>query len=165
MASGESAFRAGTEIIIGGLLIVYSMWWVYFDRPVHDLLTSLRKAIVWGYGHYCVFAAAAAVGAGLAVAVDQATHHAKIGAVGAGAAVAIPVAVYLLCLWVLHYRPEYRRTRLLGPLAAALVLLTPLTGHAVLLTGSVLATLVAIKFVMLRSQPSGPSPPRGLAPP
>ena len=85
------------------------MWWVYFDRPVHDLLTSLRKAIVWGYGHYLVFAAAAAVGAGLAVNVDQATHHAKVSAVGAGAAVAIPVAVYLLCLWVLHDRPEYRR--------------------------------------------------------
>ena len=104
---GRSACRAG-PIIIGGLLIVYSMWWIYFDRPVHDLLTSLRKAIIWGYGHYLVFAAAAAVGAGLAVAVDQATHHAKVSAVAAGAAVAIPVAVYLLCLWFLHDRPEYR---------------------------------------------------------
>ena len=55
------------------------MWWIYFDRPVHDLLASLRTAIVWGYGHYVVFAAAAAVGAGLAVAVDQAAHHTKIG--------------------------------------------------------------------------------------
>ena len=42
------------------------MWWVYFDRPVHDLLTSVRKAFVWGYGHYFIFASAAAVGAGLA---------------------------------------------------------------------------------------------------
>ena len=79
----RSAF-ALTEIIIGGLLIVYSMWWVYFDRPVHDLLTSLRKAIVWGYGHYAIFAAAAAVGAGLAVAVDQATHHATVSAAAPG---------------------------------------------------------------------------------
>ena len=70
LASGE-ALSALVPLIVGGLLIVYSMWWVYFDRPVHDLLTSLRKAIVWGYGHYLVFAAAAAVGAGLAVSVDQ----------------------------------------------------------------------------------------------
>ena len=107
---GRSALCELLPIIVGGLLIVFSMWWMYFDRPVHDLLTSLRKAIVWGYGHYFVFASAAAVGAGLAVNVDQATHHAKIGAVGAGAAVAIPVAIFLICLWVLHDRPEYRQT-------------------------------------------------------
>src|SRR5688572_10131224 len=110
LAAGETV-SALAPLIIGGLLIVYSMWWVYFDRPVHDLLTSFRKAFVWGYGHYFVFGAAAAVGAGLAVAVDAATQTAKIGPVGAGVAVAIPVATYLLCLWVLHDRPEYRRTR------------------------------------------------------
>ena len=107
LASGE-ALSGLLPLIAGGLLIVFSMWWVYFDRPVHDLLTGFRKALIWGYGHYVIFAAAAAVGAGLAVGVDHATHHAKIGDVAAGAAVAIPVAVYLLCLWVLHDRPEYR---------------------------------------------------------
>ncbi len=159
LASGEK-LSALTELIIGGLLIVCSMWWVYFDRPVHDLLTSLRKAIVWGYGHYLVFAAAGAVGAGLAVGVDQATHHAKVSAVGAGAAVAMPVASYLLCLWVLHFRPAYRQTRLLGPMAAALVLLTPLTGHAVLLTGVILTVLVAVKVVTLRRRVALPHSPR-----
>ena len=154
LAAGEK-LSVLTELMVGGLLIVCSMWWMYFDRPVHDLLTGLRKAIVWGYGHYLVFAAAAAVGAGLAVGVDHATQHAKVNAVGAGAAVAIPVAVYLLCLWVLHYRPEHRRTRLAGPLAAALVLLTPFTGHAVLLTGATLVALVATKQVIL------PRPHRG----
>ncbi len=151
LASGE-ALAALAPIIVGGLLIVYAMWWIYFDRPVHDLLTSLRRGIIWGYGHYLVFAAAAAEGAGLAVAVDQATNHAKISAVAAGTAVAIPVAVYLLCLWFLHDRPEYRRSRLLGPLAAVLVLLTPFTGHAVPLTGAILASLVGIKLVMRRDE-------------
>ena len=117
LASGE-ALAALAPTIVGGLLIVFSMWWVYFDRPVHDLLTSLPKAIVWGYGHYLVFAAAAAVGAGLAVAVDLVTHRAHVGPVTAGAAVAVPVAIYLLCLWVLHHRPDYRRTRALGPVTA-----------------------------------------------
>ena len=148
VVSGE-AHASLTPIIVGGLLTVFAMWWIYFDRPVHDLLTSLPKAIVWGYGHYLIFAAAAAVGAGLAVAVDHATHHAKVGRVGAGAAVAIPVAVYLLCLWLLHHRPDYRRTRWLGPAAAALVLATPFTGHTVPLTGAILAGLVALKGLLL----------------
>jgi low temperature requirement protein LtrA len=149
LASGE-ALSPLLPIIIGGLLIAYSMWWMYFDRPVHDLLTSLNTAIVWGYGHYLVFAAAAAVGAGLAVSVDQATHHAKIGAVGAGVAVAVPVAVFLLCLWYLHNRPEYRQSRSFGPIAAGLVLLTPFSGQAALLTGAILASLVGIKLVLHR---------------
>ncbi len=149
LASGE-ALTALLPLIIGGLLIVFSMWWAYFDRPVHDLLTSLGKAIVWGYGHYLVFAAAAAVGAGLAVNVDQVTHHTKISAAAAGAAVAIPVAIFLVCLWFLHDRPEYRQTRSFGPIAAVFVLLTPLTEYAVLLTGGILASLIAIKLVLRR---------------
>jgi len=154
LASGE-ALVSLVPVIIGGLLIVYSMWWVYFDRPVHDLLTSLRKGILWGYGHYLVFAAAAAVGAGLAVTVDQVTDRAEVSAVTAGMAVAIPVAVYLMCLWVLHDRPEYRGTRLLGAGTAGLVLLTPYTGYAVPLTGAMLAALVGTKLVMRRSQQAG----------
>jgi low temperature requirement protein LtrA len=156
----QSAVESGdplhvlTPIIIGGLLTAYSMWWLYFDRPVHDLLTSVDKAIVWGYGHYLVFAAAAATGAGLAVAVDQAGGHAKIGGAAAGAAVAVPVAIYLLSLCVLHYRPEHRRIVWLGLLAAALVLLTPLTGKAVLLIGAIMAGLVAVKLALRRASDS-----------
>ena len=142
LSSGE-ALSALVPLIIGGLLIVYSMWWMYFDRPVHDLLTSLRNR----EGRRCT--KAAAVGAGLAVSVDYATHHAKIASVGAGAAVAVPVAVFLMCLWFLHDRPEYGKTRVMGPIAAALILLTPLSGHAVLLTGTVLTALVGVKLVVM----------------
>ena len=99
LASGGTV-PALVPVIVGGLLIVYSMWWVYFDRPVHDLLTSFRKAMMWGYGHYLVFASAAAVGAGLGVAVDQAARHAEISSVAAGfAVVAVPVTVFIASLW------------------------------------------------------------------
>ena len=151
LAAGE-ALAGLVPLIAGGWLIACSMWWMYFDRPVHDLLTNLRKAIVWGYGHYFVFASAAAVGAGLAVNVDEVTHHARIGAVGAGAAVAIPVAIFLVTLWFLHDRPEYRQSRWFGPVAALLVLLTPYTGQGVLLTGVVLASVIGIKLVMGRER-------------
>ncbi len=154
MIAVQSALAGGERLaalaptIVGGLLVVCSMWWVYFDRPVHDLLTNFRKVFLWGYGHYAVFASAAAVGAGLAVNVDYVTGHSKISAVVAGYAVAIPAAAYLSCLWLLHDRPEYRRTRAFGPLTAVLILLSPFTGHGVLMTGLVLAALVASKLVV-----------------
>ncbi|MGH3649326.1 MAG: low temperature requirement protein A [Acidimicrobiia bacterium] len=136
-------------IIVGGLLTVFSMWWLYFERPSHDLLTTLRRAFVWGYGHYFVWGSAAAVGAGLAVAIDHATGQGHIGPFGAGAAVAVPAATYLVALWVLHYVPRAWGlvANLKAPTAAVLVLLTPLTGQAVPLTGLILATLLTSKLV------------------
>lgn len=151
LASGE-ALPALVPLIVGGLLIVFAMWWIYFDRPVHDLLTSIRRAFVWGYGHFLIFGSAAAVGAGLAASVDSVTSHTQTGPAGTGLAVAIPVAIYLLSLWVLHDRPEYRRTRALGPIAAVLVLLAPFTGQTVLLTGGILTGLIAIKLAMRTSR-------------
>jgi MFS family permease len=97
-----------------------------------------------------IFGAAAAVGAGLAVNVDVATNHAKVGTLGAGLAVAIPVAIYLMSLWVLHQRPEYQRSRLLGPIAAALVLLAPFTKHAVPVIGVLLVGVLVVKEVVRR---------------
>ena len=137
--------------IIGGLLIVYSMWWMYFDRPAHDLLTSFRRALAWGYGHYVVFASAAGVGVGLSVVVDQLTHRSEISPSAAGLAVTIPVVTFLLCLWVLLYRPVYRRTRWLGPMVAPFILLSSFTGEAVLSTGLMLAGIIAIKILVKRT--------------
>jgi low temperature requirement protein LtrA len=148
LASGER-LSVLTPIIVGGLLIAFSMWWLYFDRPVHDLLTSFRKAMVWGYGHYLVFASAAGVGAGLAAAVDEVTHHGNAAVTSAGMAVALSAAVYLLSLWFLHDRPEYRRTRMVGPIAAVLVLLAPLSGSAAVpVIGLILAAVVAAKLMI-----------------
>ena len=147
LASGE-ALPALLPLIGGGLLIAYSMWWMYFDRPVHDLLTSLGKAIFWGYGHYFVFAAAAAVGAGLAVCVDEATHHAKVSAAGAGAAVAIPVAVYLVCLWYSSRPAGIPPDPMVRPDRRGLVLLTPLTVTPCRSIGVILTALVVVKQVL-----------------
>ena len=59
--------------------MVFSMWWIYFKRPMVDSLTP-ETAFVFGYVHYFVFASVAAVGACLAVLVDVVQHHAHIGA-------------------------------------------------------------------------------------
>jgi low temperature requirement protein LtrA len=151
VAAGERV-SALVPIIAGGMLIVYSMWWFYFDRPAHDLLTSARRAFVWGYGHYFIYAAAAAVGAGLGVAVDRVGAHTAVGPVAAGMAVAAPVSIFLVFLWVLFDRPEYGWTRALGPLGAAVVLGAPFTTQPVLWTGVALATLVAVKLLARRTR-------------
>ncbi len=135
-----------------GLVIVFALWWLYFDLPVHHLLRSLPTAIFWGYGHYLVFASIAAVGAGLQVAVDVKTHHSHLGPVATGYATAVPVAVYLLSVWLLLVRPDaaYRgRAVVIGyPVAAALVLgapFTPAPAHvvALILVGLVVVTALA----------------------
>ena len=83
-------------IAVGGLLVVFSMWWLYFDEPGGERRTETgRRVVRWGYGHYVVFAAAAAVGAGLATAVDVAAGRRRPVARGATLAVAVPVALFL----------------------------------------------------------------------
>lgn len=41
-----------------GLVIVAGMWWISFSREQHAHIRSLRTALVFGYGHSVVFAAA-----------------------------------------------------------------------------------------------------------
>jgi low temperature requirement protein LtrA len=135
---------------VGGILTVFGMWWVYFAKPTAQRLVSNKVAFVWGYGHYIVFAAAAAMGAGIAVNVDRVTHESTISRTAAAATVTIPVAVFLLAVWFLHVRPLagtiLRRTLL--PIGAAAVLLVTFSGQPVLATGLTLAVVVAIALVL-----------------
>jgi low temperature requirement protein LtrA len=135
-------------LAVGALMLVFTMWWLYFERPSDDLLTSRSRAFEWGYGHFFIWAAAAAVGGGIAVGVDVLTDHAEVDLTVAGAAVAVPVAVYLLGVWVLHDvpRPMSRLRMALSPVAAVLVLLTPLTPQPILVTGVVVGGLLVAKL-------------------
>jgi low temperature requirement protein LtrA len=145
----QAALDSGTGVAelvalaASGLVIVFGMWWLYFDRPAHNLLTSLRTSIAWGYSHYVVFASAAAVGAGLEEAVVAHDHI--------GWAVAVPVAVYVLSVWALQVRP--RREYLVDGthlLAVGLILLTPLTPWAVPATAAVVLVLVVLNLLLGR---------------
>lgn len=144
----QAAFETGDatgaliRIVAGGLLIVFSLWWVYFDLEAHHFLARGVNPFLWGYGHIVVFASMAAVGAGLAVAADQATGHGHLPAWGGAAAVAVPVAIYILAVWVLHIRP-HQRSALPYLLAAAAVLGAVVAPAPVLWMGGASAGLVA----------------------
>lgn len=129
--------------VIGGLLILYSMWWLYFERPTHGLISTDRQAFIWGYAHYFIFASAAAVGAGLAVVIDAATHDPVPGLVPAWA-VAIPVALYVATLWLVCDRGHgLSFARAPGALVALVVLLTPWSPAPVLTVGVLLVVYAA----------------------
>lgn len=162
---GESVLAAATAIqkavaqhlwsaelvlfCVGALLIMFCMWWMYFEDEVADHLTDLRTAFFWGYGHLVVFAAAAATGAGLAVQVDLMMGGTELAPAMAALGLALPVALYCLAVWFVHKcRGDRRGGHRVHPVAALLVLATPwLPGHPTLLMGVVLMGAVAVNQV------------------
>ena len=148
-------------VIIGGLLIVFCMWWIYFEMPRERATEALRGAFdqrlggafAWGYGHYFVFAAAAATGAGLAVAVDQAIGTSQLTDQQAGATTTVPVAVYLTVIWLIHRRYKRANPHVpLTPTAVVAILATTFTPQPVLFTGIVLAAVLAIALFNARAE-------------
>ncbi|MGW3111837.1 low temperature requirement protein A [Streptomyces sp. NPDC001091] len=131
-------------LAIGGLLTVFAMWWLYFTQNAAEKLNSLNTALRWGYGHYFVFASAAAVGAGLAVEIAHLTGHAHLGRTVVAAAYTVPVALYVAVLRLLHRgaaRPDAQdAVWAVGILAVLAVTFTP---SPVLATGCVASALVA----------------------
>ncbi|ETK34742.1 low temperature requirement protein A [Microbispora sp. ATCC PTA-5024] len=90
-------------IAFSGLVLLFALWWLYFLVQAGEGLRDRRhRSYLWGYGHYGIFAALAALGAGLEVAVTQTGHPVAASPVALGYAVAIPVGVFLALLWAVH---------------------------------------------------------------
>lgn len=144
------------SVIGGSALVLFAMWWLYFDREPHGPTETGALAFLWGYGHFAIFAAAAAVGAGLAVAVDHSVHEAHLEAAHAGAAVAVPVALYVLMTWLVRIRALCLGAGVSVACWAAIAatLGAMFSAWSVLITGGVLCALC---FLIARAQPV-PSP-------
>ncbi|WP_282693123.1 low temperature requirement protein A [Streptomyces sp. CC208A] len=148
-------------IAAGGLLIVFSAWWIYFVVPAHDRLTDSRQGFLWGYGHYVIFASAAAIGAGLEIAVEQAVGEAHISTLAASAAVTVPTAVFLLSVWLLHarhFKVGLAQQAVLPGSAAAILLCSFAGSWAVLAAGLVAAATVAIGVTLTARNPATRAP-------
>ncbi|MFF5859524.1 low temperature requirement protein A [Streptomyces sp. NPDC012751] len=141
----------------GGLLIVFSAWWIYFVVPIHGHLRSSGRAFIWGYGHYLVFASAAAIGAGLEVAVEQAVGKAHISTLSASAAVTLPTALYLLTVWTLHSR-HFKvgiAQQLVLPVAALLVICCTFLGEWAVFAAGLVASAAVAAGVLLTARGAG----------
>ncbi len=151
--SAEPSSAAGLSwelapLVLGGLLIVFSLWWTYFSRDHASIVENPRAVWLFGYGHLPVFASIAAVGAALSAAVDVVQGDADAGTRPIALALAVAVSVVALTISGLHALGERETVATMVPgavvavLCLAIALLVPSMGLAVLLIGLVLAGLV-----------------------
>lgn len=132
-------------VIAGGLLLLFAIWWIYFSRNMGGALEDGSFAFLWGYGHYFVFASAAAIGAGIAVNVDLATHHAELSWRAAGLVVAIPTALYFVATALLQSRSTAKAAMHVGVhlVAAGFVIIAAVLAPTPLLWIGLIAALLA----------------------
>jgi hypothetical protein len=124
----------------------------------------LPATFVWALGHYLVFAAVAALGAGLQVTVGALSPAGHIGPMSAAFTVAIPVAVYLFVLGALDARLSSEPvTPCIVLLSAVLVLaaaaatrVLPLPASIVIMMASV-ALMVAYHLIITDRRALNPS--------
>lgn len=128
---GESGWSpAAVTIAAAGVVLAAALWWAYFLIPSMIVLPRAPdRVFAWRYAHLPLFAALAAIGAGLRVAAAAAHDH-EISLFEIALCLAIPVAAVLATVFVtwsilLH---AYDLTHVplfllsLAPLAAALVM-------------------------------------------
>ena len=134
-------------LILGALLMVFSMWWIYFKRPMVDSVTR-ETSFVFGYAHYFVFASTAAVGACLAVLVEVVEHASHLESRTAVLLLVGAATVYLLAIAGIHSLADRALTTALPAIVAVAVLwvigllgLEP--GTSVLLIGLALSASLA----------------------
>ena len=155
----QEGVSAGLIIVaVGGLLLAFGAWWLYFDHPGH-LTPSPVLAMRWGFLHVIVFTSLAALGAGLYVAAEAVAGHAtaRIGAL----AVAIPVAGFLVGLVMLMLLTHHAvRPSSIGPkvLGAALVVVVGMVASVTVTVVVAAVTMVVMVVLMVVSGPPARTP-------
>ena len=156
--TGGGLTWAMAPLILGGLLVVFALWWLYFSRDHASIVENPRAVWLFGYGHLPIFASVAAVGAALAAAVDVVQGVSDAGVRPVALALAVAVAVVALVLSGLHALGARETVRTMIPavvvsvLCLATALLAPSMGVAVLLMGLVLAGLVAQRVLSVQGR-------------
>jgi low temperature requirement protein LtrA len=108
-------------VIAGGLLLVLSLWWIYFKRSLVECIRG-RNAFLFGYAHYFLLGSVAAIGAALATCVDLIERHPQgLSHLGAALCVAVPVSVYLLALGTIHAYGDRNPRIMVGPVVIAVL--------------------------------------------
>ena len=110
---------------LGISAIMFSLWWLYFKMPFAQLLEQRRTfkaAFFFGYGHYFVFIALAAVGSALELLADTVTQlnsttaaEHPVSPLFAMATLTTAIAIYLTSLTFIRRRlSEQRHYNLIG---------------------------------------------------
>ncbi|WP_291793905.1 MULTISPECIES: low temperature requirement protein A [Brevibacterium] len=154
LASANAIIEAVHEAETLGPLIAVSaltltataaLWWIYFWPPHHHAIRGLRGSLLYGYGHYFIFAAAGAFSAGIEVEIDLLTGHSSLHQPLASFSYTIPLAVFVFGVWALAIRPcADGWVNAAVPLGSLLVLVDPLLPVPFALTTAILIAVVAV---------------------
>lgn len=138
-------------VALSALVLLFGLWWLYFLWPIGDRLEGRPElSFLWGYGHYVVFAALAALGAGLEVAAESAAHDVEASDPVVSFGVVVPVVIFLGMLWILQTALlDGPRLRGLHMLAASLVLTATATATSYGLPVVAAAPLVVLPIAAL----------------
>ena len=136
--------------------MMFTMWWAYFDHDVAEYLNSRKHAFIWGYGHFLIFVSIAALGAGLAAAVNVVTGQAEVSSQVVCYFIVFSLIVYASSLWLLqdiHHLSGIKRW--LYPISAVIICMIPMwfehIGYAIFAISIVYALrLVFSKFFLAR---------------
>ena len=136
------------------VLILFSMWWLYFDDLLEDVLADKKKSFIWSYGHYLIYGFATAVGVLISVNVDSLANNAEIIESNAIIGLAFMIAGYLASVWLCHdYLLEKKGIVLYELLIlAALVIGIAFFAKSVLLISVVFVVLIAIRLTRKHRQ-------------
>jgi low temperature requirement protein LtrA len=140
---------------MGGLVMVCSLWWIYFDFSSGRAPERSKGAqYFWGYAHYFVFAALAAIGAGLALSVVWTTNSEQVAipAWAVSMLVGAAVAVFLVTIALIEGVAERNITfkdagRKLA--AAALVIGAALTSPVLSVSGAICAIALVLAVLVV----------------
>ena len=144
-------------VVIGGVLIVFAAWWLYFARENAEVLVGNDVGFVWGFGHLLVFGTAAAIGAGLAARVAYYDDHAEVSEIASAAFVTAPVAALLAALWLVCIRLHDASWRTIGPFAAAIMgcLAVTFVPWSELWVGLIVTGLLVVELVLTSEDRAG----------
>ena len=133
-----------------GLLLVFALWWSYFKHSAtEEIRQSLRWTFVWAFAHYLIFAAVAALGAGLQVVIGTLTHSTRVTPSFAAFTVAIPVTIYIVVLAQLSARGSGEPAALqLTLLTAALILAAAAATPILTLPLSIVIMVVLVALLL-----------------
>jgi len=100
---GEKTHPEAALVSVSALVIVFSVWWVYFCEEEHlPRGSSFATTFAWGYGHVFVFMGAALLGASIAASIDVATGYAHTTQAYVSQYLGAALALGALALWLIR---------------------------------------------------------------
>lgn len=145
MRDAVDAVGMSADVVVlagGALVIAYCAWWLYFNRPGRNAPAPGETVFAWGYGHLFVFAALAALGAGVQLTAAWLDHHHASDRL-ASLGVAVPAAGYLVSLALIDLIARARR----GPVPAKLVEAALIVATGLVAPPPVTVTVTAAVYV------------------